>query len=66
MLAEYLNAVPKEIMTKLTPNKYQIRDPHNGIIGLQVFDRYLCGITNCINPNTRDQYLKEVTANLLK
>ena len=66
MLAEYLNAVPKEIVTRLTTDKYQIRDPHNGIIGLQVFDRYLCGIANCINPNTQDQYLKEVTANLSK
>ena len=66
MLAEYLNAVPKEIVTRLTTDKYQIRDPHTGIIGLQVFDRYLCGIANCINPNTQDQYLKEVTANLSK
>jgi hypothetical protein len=66
MFAEYLNAVPKETVTKLTPDKYQIRDPHNGIIGLQVFNQYIYGILNCTDPNTRDQYLREVTANFLK
>jgi hypothetical protein len=66
MLAEYFNAVPRETVTKLAPDKYQIRDPHNGVIELQVFNRYLYGILNCTDPDTRDQYLKEVTANLLK
>jgi hypothetical protein len=66
MLIEYLNAVPKETVTKIAPDKYQIRDPHNGVIELQVFNRYLYGTLNCTDPNTRDQYLKEVSANLLK
>ncbi|MGD1046846.1 MAG: DUF6599 family protein [Bacteroidota bacterium] len=66
MLVEYFNAVPQETVTKLAPDKYQIRDPHNGIIELQMFNRYVYGIFNCTDHKTRDRYLKEVTANLLK
>ena len=66
MLMEYLNAIPKETVTKLDPDKYQIRDPHNGVIGLRIFNQYICGVINCANSKTRDQYLNEVTANLLK
>jgi RNAse (barnase) inhibitor barstar len=66
MLAGYLNAVPKETVTKLGPVKYLIRDPNNGVIGLQVFDRYVYGIINCTDYQTQDQYLKEVTASLLR
>lgn len=66
MLAEYLNAVPRETVSKLDPGKCQIRDLHNGVIGLQVFNRYVCGIINCPDGRIRDRYLQEVTANLLK
>ncbi len=66
MIVEFLNAVPKETVAKRASDKYQIRDPHNGMIELQVFDRYICGIINCPDSKIRDRYLKEVTANLLK
>jgi hypothetical protein len=66
MLAEFLNAIPKETVMKLTPDKYQIHDPHNGVIGLQVLNRYVYGIINCSEGKIRDQYLKEMTAKLLK
>jgi hypothetical protein len=66
MIEKYLHAVPKETVMKLDSGTYQIRDPHNGAIGLQIFNQYICGIINCANSKTRDQYLNEVTANLLK
>jgi hypothetical protein len=66
MLAEYLNAVPKQTVTKLAPDKYQIHDPNNGMIGLQVFDRFVYGIINCTDSKIQNRYLKEVTANLLR
>jgi hypothetical protein len=66
MLAEYLKAIPKEAVTMSAPNKYQIRDPHSGMIGLQVVNRYVCGVINCPDGKIRDQYLKEVVANLFK
>ena len=64
ILAEYLKAVPKEAVTELAPAKYQIRDPNNGVIGLQVFNRFVYGMIHCADNMTRDRYLKEVTANL--
>ncbi|MCX6122708.1 MAG: hypothetical protein NTX44_13945 [Ignavibacteriales bacterium] len=66
MLTKYLNTIPKEAVTKLESDKYQIRDPHNGLIGLQVINRYICGVINCPDGKIRDQYLKEVVANLFK
>ena len=66
MLIEYLNAVPKETATKIAPDKYQIHDPHNGIIELLIFNRYVCGIINCSNDKIRDWYLQVVAANFLK
>lgn len=66
MLAKYIDAVPKETVIKFAPDKYQIRDPHNGTIELQVFSRYFYGIINCRDSKTTDRYLKEVTVNLLK
>jgi hypothetical protein len=66
MLADYLNAVPTQTVTKLAPDKYQIRDPNNGVIGLQVFNRFVYGIINCTDYKTQDRYLQEVTANLLR
>jgi hypothetical protein len=66
MLTKYLNTIPKEAVTMSAPNKYQIRDPHSGMIGLQVIDRYVCGVINCPDGKTRDRYLQEMTANLLK
>ena len=64
MLEEYLKAVPKETVTQIAPDKYQIQDPNNGVIGLQVFHRFVYGIINCTDYKTQDRYLKEVTANL--
>ena len=66
VLAEYIKAVPKETVTKLATDKYQTSDPHNGVIVLQLFNRYIYGIINCTDVKTRDQYLKEVTVNLLR
>jgi hypothetical protein len=66
MLAEYLKAVPRETVTNLAQDKYQVRDPNNGVIGLQVFNRFVYGTINCIDSMTQDRYLNEVTANLLK
>jgi len=66
MLAKYIDAVPKETVIKFAPDNYQIRDPHNGTIGLQVFSRYFCGIINCRDSKIKDQYFKKVTVNLLK
>jgi hypothetical protein len=64
MLAKYFNAVPKEAVTKFAPDKYQIRDPHNGVIELQVVNRYVCGVINCPDGKIWDWYLKEVTTSL--
>jgi len=66
MLAEYFKAVPMETVTKLAPDKYQIQDPNNGVIGLQIINRFVYGIINCTDYMTRDRYLKELSANLLK
>jgi hypothetical protein len=66
MLAEYFNAVPKETVSKLDPDKYKIRDPHSGEIVMQMFNRYVCGIINCPDGRIRDRYLQEVASNLLK
>jgi hypothetical protein len=66
MLAEYFKAVPKEAVTMSAPDKYQIRDPHNGMIGLQIVNRYVCGVINYPDGKIRDLYLQEVVANLFK
>ena len=66
VLAEYIKAVPKETVTKLASDKYQMSDPHNGVIVLKLANRYIYGIINCADVKTQDQYFKEVTAKLLK
>jgi hypothetical protein len=65
ILADYLKAIPKDVISKLDPGKYQIQDPHIGVMGLQVIGRYVYGILNCSDRKTSDRYLKEITANLL-
>ena len=66
ILTEYLKVISKDNVTKLTIDKYQIQDPHNGFIGLQIFKRYICGVINCPDIEVRDRYLKEVTTALLR
>jgi hypothetical protein len=65
-LAEYLKAIPKDAVTKLDTGKYQIQDPNIGVMGLQVIGRYVYGILNCSDRKTRDRYLQEMSANLLR
>jgi hypothetical protein len=66
LIVEYLKSVPKETVTKLASGNYQIQDPHNGVIGLQIFNRYVCGILNCTDYQTRIKFLDKVIANLSK
>lgn len=66
ILAEYLKAIPKNAVTKIDTEKYQIQDPHIGVMGVQVFDRYVCGIINCFDHSTSDRYLKKMSASLLR
>jgi len=66
VVSEYFKAVPKEAVTQLAFDTYQIQDPNNGAIRLQVLDRFVCGIMNDANNKTRDQYLLELKSNLLK
>jgi hypothetical protein len=66
VVAAYLNVVPKESIAKPASDTYQIHDPHNGMIGLQKYGRYLYGIINCADNNMRDRYLKELSAILLR
>jgi hypothetical protein len=66
VISEYFKAVPKEAVTQLDSDAYQIHDPNNGAIRLQVLDRFLYGIMNDASNKTRDQYLLELKSNLLK
>jgi hypothetical protein len=66
VVSEYFKAVPKEAVTQLAFDAYQIQDPNNGAIRLQVLDRFICGIMNDVNNKTRDQVLLELKSNLLK
>jgi hypothetical protein len=66
ILAEYLNGITKENVTKRAADKYQIQDPHNGSIGLQIFKRYICGVINCPDREIQDRYLQEVTRALYR
>jgi hypothetical protein len=60
MLAEYLKAVPNGAVTQLAPDTYQILDPNNGVIKVQIFNQYFCGIINCPDGKMGDEYLKKV------
>ena len=66
VLSEYFKAVPKEAVTQIASDTYQIHDTNNGAIRLQVLDRYLCGIMNDANNKSRDQVLQKLKSNLLK
>ena len=64
ILVDYLKAIPKEAVTRLDTEKYQIQDPHIGVMVLQEFDRYICGMINYPNGKIRDEYLKKVITSL--
>ena len=66
ILAKYLNAIPKEAVTKFAQDKYQILDPNNGVIVLCIFNQYIYGTINCANLKTQNRYLKELIARLKK
>jgi hypothetical protein len=66
ILADYLNALPKDAVTKLDPGRYQFQDPHIGVMRVQVMNRYIYGIINCFDHSTSDRYLKEMSASLLR
>jgi hypothetical protein len=61
---EYLKAVPKESITELDDNTYEIHDAHVGVIELRRVHRYVYGSINCTNPKTRNYCLKQVTSAL--
>ena len=66
VLADYLKVIPKNAVTKLGPGTYQIQDPHIGVMGVQVMNRYVYGIIGCTDSKTRDLYLQEMNANLFR
>jgi hypothetical protein len=66
VVSDYFKAVLKEAVTQLAFDTYQIQDPNNGAIRLQVLDRFICGIMNDANNKSRDQYLLKLKSNLLK
>jgi hypothetical protein len=66
MIGAYLHAVPKDSVTTLGSNTYEIHDPHSGLIGLQLVDRYIFGVVNYADMKTRDQCLKELATTISK
>ena len=66
VLADYLKVIPKDAVTELGPGTYQIQDPHIGVMGVQVMNRYVYGIIGCTDSKTRDLYLQEMNANLFR
>ena len=64
VLAGYLKALPKEAVTETLPGIYRIQDPNNGILRLQAFNQYVCGIVNCPDDKIQDEYLKRIIAQL--
>jgi hypothetical protein len=66
ILADYLKVLPKDAVSRLDTRKYQIQDPHIGVMGVQVTNRFVYGVLNCSDRSTRDRVLKEMTASLLR
>ena len=66
ILANYFKAIPKEAVAKFEREKYVVQDPHNGLIELQVFNRYICGVIGCTDSETRDLCFQELGATLTR
>jgi hypothetical protein len=66
MVSEYLKVLPKESVTMIEKNRYNIRDAHSGEIVIIVQKAYLYGAINYTHTQKRDFLLKEITGAIAK
>lgn len=65
MAEAYCNAVPKDSVKRLDGERYELRDPHYGVVALVATKGYLCGIVGS-SASPRDQYLRQLSNSFLK
>ncbi len=66
MMAEYLKVLPKDSVTRVGKNRYDIRDPHNGETIVVAWKTFLYGVLNCTDSEKRENLIKEMSTNLPK
>ena len=66
VISEYFKVIPKGAVTQLAFDSYQIQDSNNGLIRLQVLDRFICGMIPSADIKAQDQFLLQLKSNLLK
>ncbi len=61
---EYVRAIPKDAVRKVSAGRYEIHDPRNGFVEIVVVKHFLCGVTDCRDKQTREKHLGELIAKL--
>lgn len=64
MLDGYLNALPKDTITKRDEGRYKVKDPHGDYVDLQLKSTYLIGLLSADGSRDRERFLYELGSSL--
>jgi hypothetical protein len=64
MFDDYAKTMPKGAVTEGTRGRYEVRDPHNGILQILLKNRWLAGLIGCNDRVTCERSLKELELTL--